>query len=1084
MSAFRKSSRTRRAFAAALAALALTAGGLVVASPAAAATLTVTTTADGDANGACTTASVVTPATPTTLRNALCVASNVGGASTVTVPGGTYALTDGALLLGTRPGTDVQLESSDGRATIVGDGTSQLLTLDPALVGGIAVEIDGFAFEGGRDSLYGGGAIIGGSVDGEADSLVVNDTLFSDNTSTGGTANPGGAIQFMGGDLTVTDSVFEGNTSGSASGGAIYYEAFGADDALAVTGSVFDTNTMTAAGVAAGGGAIAFAAGSVGTVQIIGNTFTGNSASGPAAFGGAIEQVAGPATISSNSFAANSATAGSAVHAAGGDLTAQHNSFVGNVGDTALRTEATTSAMATRNWWGCNEGPGGAGCDTAALTAGSTTPHLTLSAEADTASVAVGETATLTGSLLVDSAGDAVPAAALGAFEGAELAWTAIAPAGSSVAPASVPFTDGVAETTFTAGDVAGEGGATAVFGAASVPVAITVSDEVAFTSPTTASAVVGTPFSFSVSTRGFPAPTVTLVDGEIPGGLTMTPQAGGFLISGTPTGPAGSYALQFSADNGGAPVEQTLTIAVGARPTFSGPLAATVAAGEEVDATITAVGSPVPAVTITGTLPAGLTVDANSNGTARLHGVPTVAPGQYSIGVSASNVHGTVTADFTLTITSQPVFTSDDSTTFSVGTEGSFPIEVAPGYPTTGAVVLDPEAPSWLSLTGAAGAQRLVGTPPAGSGGVVYFGLFVDGADGTVTQPFTLTVEEAPVVTTPPASATVLAGAEASFTAAASGFPAPTVQWERFTDGAWTSIPDATSPTLSFTAAIADDGARFRAVFSNSAGSVPTDEAVLTVGEVPVIDQVAPVTLFAGGLLTIDVTTSGLPVADLSAAGVPEWLTFTDAGDGTAVLEGTPALTDAGTIDVTVTAANGFGSADSVIEITVQDEVPLPYDLPAATDGQLTGVPASVIPGQQLTVGGSGFLPGAVVRLGMYSPLTAIGTAVADEDGVFSTTVTIPLDRAPGALTLAASGIGAEGTARLLDADTVVVAPPVDPTDPDTDTGTDTGTGGDSGPLPATGADSSASLGAAVLALLAALSGLALMRGARRRSA
>ncbi len=95
-----------------------------------------------------------------------------------------------------------------------------------------------------------------------------------------------------------------------------------------------------------------------------------------------------------------------------------------------------------------------------------------------------------------------------------------------------------------------------------------------------------------------------------------------------------------------------------------------------------------------------------------------------------------------------------------------------------------------------------------------------------------------APVVTTNPADTTVNAGAAASFTAAASGNPPPTVQWQMSTDGGATFNPisGATSATYSFTATAAQNGYEYEAVFTNSVGGATTAAATLTVISVPII--------------------------------------------------------------------------------------------------------------------------------------------------------------------------------------------------------------------------------------------------------
>jgi hypothetical protein len=92
------------------------------------------------------------------------------------------------------------------------------------------------------------------------------------------------------------------------------------------------------------------------------------------------------------------------------------------------------------------------------------------------------------------------------------------------------------------------------------------------------------------------------------------------------------------------------------------------------------------------------------------------------------------------------------------------------------------------------------------------------------------------PTITTQPANQTVTAGQTATFTAAATGSPTPTVQWQVSTDGGVTfsNVSGATSTTLSFTTALSQSGNRYRAVFTNSAGTATTTAATLTVNAGP----------------------------------------------------------------------------------------------------------------------------------------------------------------------------------------------------------------------------------------------------------
>jgi hypothetical protein len=92
------------------------------------------------------------------------------------------------------------------------------------------------------------------------------------------------------------------------------------------------------------------------------------------------------------------------------------------------------------------------------------------------------------------------------------------------------------------------------------------------------------------------------------------------------------------------------------------------------------------------------------------------------------------------------------------------------------------------------------------------------------------------PTITMQPANQTVTAGQTAIFTAAATGSPTPTVQWQVSTDAGVTfsNVSGATSTTLSFTTALSQNGNRYHAVFTNSAGPATTTAATLTVNAAP----------------------------------------------------------------------------------------------------------------------------------------------------------------------------------------------------------------------------------------------------------
>ena len=94
------------------------------------------------------------------------------------------------------------------------------------------------------------------------------------------------------------------------------------------------------------------------------------------------------------------------------------------------------------------------------------------------------------------------------------------------------------------------------------------------------------------------------------------------------------------------------------------------------------------------------------------------------------------------------------------------------------------------------------------------------------------VTVNFAPSVSSSPTNLTICAGALASFNAAATGSPAPSMQWQASLDGggSWNNLNGATTATYSFSAGMGDTGHQYRAIFSNACGTTNSAAATLTV--------------------------------------------------------------------------------------------------------------------------------------------------------------------------------------------------------------------------------------------------------------
>jgi len=168
-----------------------------------------------------------------------------------------------------------------------------------------------------------------------------------------------------------------------------------------------------------------------------------------------------------------------------------------------------------------------------------------------------------------------------------------------------------------------------------------------------------------------------------------------------------------------------------------------------------------------------------------------------------------------------------------------------------------------------------------------------------------------APAITGQPSNATVAAGSEVTFTAAASGAPPPAVQWQVSTDGGqtWTQISGATSTTYSFAASADENGNQYRAVFSNVAGSATTAAATLTVTVAPQITtQPSDVTAVVGGAASFTATASGLPTPTV------QWQLSTDGGGTWSAIPGATSAT----YTVTANAGESGSEYEAVFTNTV----------------------------------------------------------------------------------------------------------------------------------------------------------------------
>src|SRR5208337_2630209 len=111
------------------------------------------------------------------------------------------------------------------------------------------------------------------------------------------------------------------------------------------------------------------------------------------------------------------------------------------------------------------------------------------------------------------------------------------------------------------------------------------------------------------------------------------------------------------------------VSLTVNQAPAITGPDIAAFTVGQAGSFTITTTGYPTPAITETGSLPAGVTLTDNGDGTATLAGVPQEGTaGTYSLTLIAANAISSATQSFTLTVNPQyQIVIGDPSTPLKV---------------------------------------------------------------------------------------------------------------------------------------------------------------------------------------------------------------------------------------------------------------------------------------------------------------------------------------------------------------------------------------------------------------------------------
>ncbi|MGD0811502.1 MAG: putative Ig domain-containing protein [Acidimicrobiales bacterium] len=383
--------------------------------------------------------------------------------------------------------------------------------------------------------------------------------------------------------------------------------------------------------------------------------------------------------------------------------------------------------------------------------------------------------------------------------------------------PAGLNFTDNGNGTALVSGTPTSNGTtavtitATNAIGTTSQTFDIQVGESPAITSAASASATVGSPLSFTVTTSGYPAPSLAASGMPASGDFTFTDNGNGTAtISGTPkTADIGNDSVDITTTNTYGTSTQTLALSVaaaapvtpvspgsppvvpvapvspvsppvapvtpasGTGPAFTSSSSATAVAGKASAILVTASGVPAAAITEAGSLPAGVTFTAYSNGTATLAGKPGVtAGGVYPLTFTANNSNGSASQSFSLTVNQSPSFSSAASATKAPGTAFSFAVTTK-GYPTP--TLTSSALPAGVAFkTHGNGTATITGARSMKMG-TYTIALRAKNSAGTTAQTFVLKVLKVPAITSA-ASAKAVRGHTFRFTFKSTGYPMATI--------------------------------------------------------------------------------------------------------------------------------------------------------------------------------------------------------------------------------------------------------------------------------------------------------------------
>ncbi|MDR3680204.1 MAG: T9SS type A sorting domain-containing protein [Flavipsychrobacter sp.] len=284
----------------------------------------------------------------------------------------------------------------------------------------------------------------------------------------------------------------------------------------------------------------------------------------------------------------------------------------------------------------------------------------------------------------------------------------------------------------------------------------------------------------------------------------------------------------------------------------------------------------------------------------------------QYTVSVTDSSGCGRVDSVLVFVKTPASAATPPGSYTVCPGTSVSFSSS-ATGYPA-------PTAQWQLSTDSGATWNNIVGqtTSPytfnaaLSQDGYQYRVVYTNQCGTSITAAGVLSLYHPPVVTSNPVNAASCSGSSVTFTAASTGTPTPTVQWQVSANSGstWSNISGATSTSYGFTGDVTKNGYQYRAVFTNTCSSQTTTAATYNFSNPPAQPAaftVAPV-LVLQGQTNVVYTVPSVANVTYNWSYTGTGASFTGTGNSISVNFSTTAT--AGSISVTETSTFGCGTS------------------------------------------------------------------------------------------------------------------------------------------------------------------------------